>query len=128
MPAGRGREVFHRTGLHEQTVLTRLVGKATMPADHGREQNLGRILVVAVAFAIVWATLACGASAEERLLRDYAECLVDSNSVLHRRHVENRIGTVPLSAEGMKRWLNRQLEHGTLTMDEIRNNYSRYCD
>ena len=78
--------------------------------------------------ATMWATLACGADAEERLLRDYAECLVDANSSLHRRHVENRIGTVPLSAEGMERWLIHQLERGTLTMDEIKNNYSQHCE
>ena len=116
-------------GIHpNEPARSRSVGRAATPAWRGRKPSLGPMLAVAWTVATVWATLACGADAEERLLRDYAECLVDSNSALHRRHVENRIGTVLLSAEGMEPWLIRQLERGTLTRDEIKNNYSRHCD
>ena len=99
-----------------------------MPAWHGGKRSLGQMLAVACTVASVWATLACGADAEERLLRDYASCMADTNSASHRRYVEHRVGAVPLSAEGMERWLIRQLERGTLTMDEIENNHSRHCD
>ena len=116
-------------GIHlNEPARFRPVGRAATPAWRGRKRSLGHMLVVAWTVASVWATLACGAGAEERLLRDYAECLVDSNSALHRRHVESRIGTIPLSPEGMERSLIRQLERGTLTMGEITNNYSRHCD
>ena len=77
------------------------VGRAATPAWRGRKRSLGPMLAVAWAVASVWATRACGADAEERLLRDYAERLVDSYGALHRRRVESRIGTVRLSAEGM---------------------------
>ena len=77
------------------------VGRAATPAWRGRKRSLGHMLAVAWAVASVWATRACGADAEERLLRDYAERLVDSYGALHRRRVESRIGTVRLSAEGM---------------------------
>ena len=116
-------------GIHlSEPARSRPVGSAATPAGRGRKRSLGPMPAVAWTVATMWATLACGADAEERLLRDYAECLVDSNSALHRRHVENRIGTVPLSAEGMERSLIRQLERGTLTMDEMKNNYSQHCE
>ena len=116
-------------GIHpNEPARSRSVGRAATPAWRGRKPSLGPMLAVAWTVATMWATLACGADAEERLLRDYAECLVDSNSALHRRHVESRIGTIPLSAEGMERSLIRQLERGTLTMGEMKNSYSRHCD
>ena len=115
-------------GIHlNEPARSRPVGRAATPAWRGRKRSLGPMLAVAWTVATMWATLACGADAEERLLRDYAECLVDPNSGLHLKYVANRVGTVQLSVEGMERWLIRQLEGGTLTMDEIKNNHSRHC-
>ena len=90
-------------------------------------RNLGRALVVALTAVVVWLILACGDVSEERLLREHARCLVDSNSALHRMEMANRTGMVPLSVEGAERWLRRQLDLGEITMDEIRAMHTRHC-
>jgi len=113
---------------NEEPVPSRSARRAIMPAWRGRKCSLVPMVAMALTLATMWATLACGATADERLLRDYAECLADPNSALHRSYVTNRIGTVPLSAEGMERRLNEQLERGTLTMDDIKTSYYLNCD
>ena len=70
---------------------------------------------------------ACAADAEDKLLREYAECLTDPHSVLHRTEIANRVGTVPLDSDGMQRWLRRGLERGELSIDEMRATYNRHC-
>ncbi len=99
-----------------------------MPAWHGRKRSLGQMLAVAWAVATMWATLACGMNADERMVRRYAECMADPNTALHRLTVSRAVGTVLLSAEATEERLQVQLERGEVTMDEIRANYERYCE
>ena len=82
------------------------------------------VLVAGIAGAL----LACGNDSEDRLLRQYARCLVDPNSDLYRREVSSRVGTVPLSAEVAERRLRQQLEQGVVTLNELRSDHARYCE
>lgn len=70
---------------------------------------------------------ACAADTEDKLLREYAECLTDPHSVPHRTEIANRVGTVPLDSDGMQRWLRGSLERGELSIDEMRATYNRHC-
>ncbi len=90
-------------------------------------RRLGRVSVILSVVGILWAAAACATDSEDRLSREYAECLTVSNGVLHRTQLANRVGTVPPDAAAMARWLRGGLERGDTTMDEIRANYSRYC-
>ena len=76
---------------------------------------------------LLWLTLACGMDVDDRMVRRYAECMVDSNTALHRLTVSGSVGTVLLSAEAVEERLHGQLERGEVTMDEIRANHARYC-
>ena len=70
---------------------------------------------------------ACAVDTEDKLLREYAECLTDPHSVLHRTEIANRVGTVPLDSDGMQRWLRGSLERGDLSIGEMRATYNRHC-
>ncbi len=72
--------------------------------------------------------LACGADADERMIRRYADCMTDPNTTLHRLTVSNAVGAVPLSAEAAEKRTHAQLERGEVTMAEIRAVYARYCE
>ncbi len=76
----------------------------------------------------LWVALACGTGADERMVRRYADCMADPNSVLHRLTVPNAVGAVPLSAEAVEARLRTQLERGEVTMAKIRADYARYCE
>ena len=76
----------------------------------------------------LWAALACGVDADERMVRRYAECMADPNTALHRLTVSNAVGAVPLSAESIETRLRTQLERGEVTMAEIRDDHARYCE
>ena len=65
--------------------------------------------------------------ADERLVREYAECMADDNSALHRRMVSGETGTVPLSVAGAEAWVREQMERGKLTMAEMEASYARLC-
>ena len=77
---------------------------------------------------LLWLSLACGMNVDDRMVRRYAECMVDSNTTLYRLTVSEVVGTVPLSAEAVEERLHVQLERGEITMDEIRANFARYCE
>ena len=62
------------------------------------------------------------------MVRRYARCLADTNTVLHRLTASSAVGTVPLSAEAVEERVLAQLERGELTMGEIRAGYARYCE
>ena len=75
-----------------------------------------------------WLALACGVDGDERMVRRYAECMVDPNTTLYRLTVSEAVGTVPLSAEVVEERLYVQLSRGEVTMSEIRGGYGRYCE
>ena len=77
---------------------------------------------------LLWLSLACGVDGDERMVRRYAECMVDSNTTLYRLTVSEVVGTVPLSAEAVEERLHGELKRGEITMDEIRANYARHCE
>ena len=72
--------------------------------------------------------LACGGDTDDRMVRRYAVCLMDTSTTLHRLTTSGARGTVMLSAEAMEQRLRGQLERGELTMGEIRADYARYCE
>ena len=72
--------------------------------------------------------LACGLDSDDRMVRRYAKCLMDTSTALHRLTTSGARGTVMLSAEAMEERLRGQLERGELTMGEIRADYARYCE
>ena len=71
--------------------------------------------------------LACGGDTDDRMVRRYAKCLMDTSTTLHRLTTSGARGTVMLSAEAMEERLRGQLERGELTMGEIRADYAHYC-
>ena len=87
-----------------------------------------RLWTVLAMIIFLWVALACGVDGDERMLRRYADCMADPNTVLHRRTVSNAVGAVPLSAEAMEARLRAQLERGEVTMAGIRADYARYCE
>ena len=76
----------------------------------------------------LWAALACGVDADERMVRRYAECMADPNTALHRLRVSGAVGAVPLSVEAVEMRTRAQLERGEVTMAEIRDAHARYCE
>ena len=78
--------------------------------------------------ALLLMALACGVDGDERMVRRYAECMVDSNTTLHRLTVSEAVGTVALSAEAVAEQLHGQLKREEVTMDEIREDFARYCE
>ena len=76
----------------------------------------------------LWIALACGMDADDRMVRRYAVCMADANTVLHRLTASGAVGTVPLSAEAVEERLRDQLERGERTMAKIRADYARYCE
>ena len=76
----------------------------------------------------VWLALACGMDGDERMVRRYAECMVDPNTKLHRLTVSGSVGTVLLSADAVEEQLHAQLSRGEVTMAKIRADYARYCE
>ena len=70
---------------------------------------------------------ACAEDSDQELLRRYAQCMADSNTVLHRQTFSNATGAVPLSVEATEHWLQDRLEAGEITMAEIRASYARHC-
>ena len=75
-----------------------------------------------------WVMLACGVDADDRMVRRYAQCLVDTNTALHRLTVSSAVGTVPQSADAVEEELRRQLERGEVTMAKIRVDYVLHCE
>ena len=76
----------------------------------------------------LWVGLACGLdNTDDRMVRRYAKCLMDTNTALYRMTVSSASGTVTLSAEAVEERLRGQLERGEFTMGEIRADYARYC-
>ena len=64
-----------------------------------------------------WVGLACGLdNTDDRMVRRYAVCLMDTSTTLHRLTTSGARGTVMLSAEAMEERLRGQLERGELTM------------
>ena len=53
--------------------------------------------------ACLWVMVACGADGDDRMVRRYAECLVDTNTALHCLTVSSAVGSVPLTR---RRWRN----------------------
>ena len=78
--------------------------------------------------ACLWLALACGMDAYDRMVRRYAECMVDPNTTLHRLIVSGSVGTVALSAEAAEEQLHGQLSRGEVTMAEIKAGHARYCE
>ena len=77
--------------------------------------------------ACLWLALACGVGADEQMVRRYAECMVDSNTALHRLMVSGSVGTVALSADAVEERLQARLLRGEVSMAEIRAGHARYC-
>ena len=72
----------------------------------------------------------CESSGEpsgDRLVHDYAVCMVDGNSALHRRMASGTTGTISLSVAGAEAQVRAQLQRGELTMAEIAESYARFC-
>ena len=86
-----------------------------------------RLWNVLTIMACLGLSLACGMDADDRMVRRYAECMVDTNTTLHRLTVSGKVGTVALSAEAVEERLQVQRERGEVTMAEIRTGYARYC-
>ncbi|MCY4417962.1 MAG: hypothetical protein OXE87_16875 [Chloroflexi bacterium] len=88
---------------------------------HGLRNALAMMVLLLMA-------LACGVDGDERMVRRHAECMVDSNTTLHRLTLSEAIGTVALSAETVEERLRGQLKREEITMDEIRDDFARYCE
>ena len=76
----------------------------------------------------LWLALACGMGADDRMVRRYAECMVDPNTALHRLMVSGAVGTVALSADAVEERLQARLSRGEVAMAEIRDGHARYCE
>ena len=87
--------------------------------------RLGTALAMTVC---LWVALACGEDSDERMVRRYADCMADTNAILHWQTVSNSVGLVPLSAEAVEMRLRAQLERREVTMARIRADYARYCE
>ena len=77
---------------------------------------------------LLWLALACGMDGDERMVRRYAECMVDPNTTLYRLTVSGAVGTVALNAEAVEERLHAQLSRGEIAMAEIRAEYARHCE
>ena len=87
-----------------------------------------RLLAALTVMACLWLAVACGADADDRMVRRYAECMVDPNTALHRLMVSGAVGTVALSADAMEKQLHARLLRGEIAMSEISASYVRYCE
>ena len=85
-----------------------------------------RTLVTVLAVVCFGVGLAGCEPSGERLVREYAECMADGNSALHRRMVSGETGTVPLSVAGVEAQVRAQLERGELTLSEIEESYAGF--
>ena len=90
--------------------------------------TLHRWCDVLTTVVFLWLALACGVDGDERMVRRYAECMVDPNTKLYRLTASGVVGTVALSAEAMEERLHAQLSRGEITMAEIRVDHARYCE
>ena len=81
-----------------------------------------------VMMVLVLMALACGTDVDDRMVRRYAECMVDTNTALHRLMVSGSVGTVALSADAVEERLRARLSRGEVTMAEIRAGHARYCE
>ena len=88
-------------------------------------QRLWNALTMMACLGLV---LACGTGADDRMVREYAECIVDPDTTLHRLTVSGTVGTVPLSIETAEERLYAQLSQGEVTMAEVRADHARYCE
>ena len=82
-----------------------------------------RVVATVLALVCLGVGLAGRESADERLAREYAECMADDNSALHRRMVSGETGTVPSSVAVAEAWVREQMERGELTMAEMEASY-----
>ena len=89
--------------------------------------EMRRAVATVLALVCFGVGLAGCESADERLVREYAECMADDNSALHRRMVSGETGTVPLSVAGAEAWVREQMERGELTMAEMEASHARSC-
>ncbi len=96
---------------------------------HRRKQgkSLRGLLGTLVTLATLWGGLACAGDSDDEMLRRNAECMADSNTVLHQQTFSQATGAVPMSAEAVEDWLRDQLETGEVTNAEIRDAYARHC-
>ena len=89
--------------------------------------EMRRVVATVLALVCLGVGLAgCESSGEasgDRLAREYAECMADDNSALHRRMVSGETGTVPLSVAGAEARVREQMERGELTMAEMEASY-----
>ncbi len=91
------------------------------------EPTVHRLLNTLLLIVFLWIGLACGLDSDDRMVRRYAGCMADANTVLHRLTASGAVGTVPLSAEAVEERLWNQLERGEVTMAKIRADHARYC-
>ena len=89
---------------------------------------VGRLRNGLTVMVCLWLVLACGMNVDERVVRRYAECMVDPNTALHRLMVSGAVGTVALSADAVEERLRARLSRGEVTMAEIRAAHARYCE
>ena len=87
-----------------------------------------RLLNVLTIIVGLWIALACGVDSDDRVVRRYAKCLMDTSTALHRLTASSASGTVALSAEGVEERLRGQLERGEVNMAKIGADYARYCE
>ena len=101
--------------------------REAMTAIARQRKSLCGLLGALMILLFLWSGLACAGDSDEELLRRYAECMADSNTVLHQQTFSNATGVVPLSAGAMEHWLQDRLATGEITMAEIRAGYARHC-
>ena len=87
-----------------------------------------RLWNVLTIMACLMVALACRVDADDRMVRRYARCMADANTVLHRLNASSAVGTVPLSTGAAEERLRDQLERGELTLAQIRAYHVRYCE
>lgn len=98
-----------------------------MTAIARQRKSLCGLLGALMILVSLWGGLACAEDSDEKLLRRYAECMADSNTVLHRQTFSNATGAVSLSAGATELWLQDRLATGKITMAEIRASHARHC-
>ena len=96
-----------------------------LDAERLGEPVVRRLWNVLTMMACLWLSLACGVDADDRMVRRYADCMVDTNSALHRVMVSGSVGTVALSADAVEERLRARLSRGEVTMAEIKAGHAR---
>ena len=66
------------------------------------EPTVQRLLNTLLLIVGLWIGLACGGDTDDRMVRRYAVCLMDTSTTLHRLTTSGARGTVMLSAEAME--------------------------